>query len=98
MSIVKNLVEMHGGTVQANSRGEGQGATFIFHLPLHALESSEGEESAPHPRMSLSDLSVGFERPNLRGVKVLVAKPVESAELLAVIAGLAGRSERTAQE
>ena len=98
LSIVKNLVEMHGGTVQANSRGEGQGATFIFHLPLHALESSEGEESAPHPRMSLSDLSVGFERPNLRGVKVLVAKPVESAELLAVIAGLAGRYERTAQE
>jgi signal transduction histidine kinase/FixJ family two-component response regulator len=74
LSIVKNLVEMHGGTVQANSRGEGQGATFIIHLPLHALESSEGEESTPHPRMSLSDLSVGCERPNLRGVKVLVVE------------------------
>jgi signal transduction histidine kinase len=29
LSIVKNLVEMHGGTVRASSRGKGQGATFI---------------------------------------------------------------------
>ena len=72
LSIVKNLVEMHGGTVQANSRGEGQGATFIIHLPLHALESSEGEENPPHPRMSLSGPSVECERPNLRGIRVLV--------------------------
>jgi CheY-like chemotaxis protein/anti-sigma regulatory factor (Ser/Thr protein kinase) len=74
LSIVKNLVEMHGGTVQANSRGEGQGATFIIHLPLHAPESSEGEENPPHPRMSLSGPSVECERPNLRGIRVLVVE------------------------
>jgi signal transduction histidine kinase/FixJ family two-component response regulator len=74
LSIVKNLIEMHGGTVQANSRGEGQGATFIIHLPLHTPESSEVEKNPSHPRMSLSGLSVGCERPNLLGIKVLVVE------------------------
>jgi PAS domain S-box-containing protein len=74
LSIVKNLVEMHGGTVRANSRGEGQGATFIIELPLRVAKSSEGEEHPPHPRMLLSGLSVECERPNLRGIKVLLVE------------------------
>jgi len=82
LSIVKNLVEMHGGTVRANSRGEGQGATFIIHLPLQAPKSSEGEENPPHPRLLLSGLSVEGERPNLRGVKVLVVEDEADAREL----------------
>src|SRR4029077_11076358 len=62
------------GTVQANSRGEGQGATFIIQLPLRVAKSSEGEEHPPHPRMLLSGLSVECERPNLRGIKVLLVE------------------------
>jgi PAS domain S-box-containing protein len=34
LAIVRHLVELHGGTVQAYSAGEGQGATFTVHLPL----------------------------------------------------------------
>lgn len=34
LAIVRNLVELHGGTVQAESQGEGQGATFTVNLPL----------------------------------------------------------------
>ncbi|MEP0946532.1 MULTISPECIES: ATP-binding protein [Cyanophyceae] len=34
LAIVRNLVELHGGTVQAESPGEGQGATFTIRLPL----------------------------------------------------------------
>jgi PAS domain S-box-containing protein len=34
LAIVRHLVELHGGTVWAESPGEGQGATFIFRLPL----------------------------------------------------------------
>ena len=74
LSIVKNLVELHGGTVRANSRGEGQGATFIIQLPLRVAKSSEGEEHPPHLRMSLSGLAVECARPNLRGIKVLVVE------------------------
>lgn len=34
LAIVRHLVELHGGTVQAESAGEGQGSTFIIRLPL----------------------------------------------------------------
>ncbi|MCW5312498.1 PAS domain S-box protein [Nostoc sp. KVJ3] len=39
LAIVRHLVELHGGTVQAESLGEGQGATFTVSLPL--LKNSE---------------------------------------------------------
>jgi CheY-like chemotaxis protein len=34
LSIVKHIVELHGGTVSVNSAGEGQGATFVVQLPV----------------------------------------------------------------
>ncbi|MBW3586636.1 MAG: PAS domain-containing protein, partial [Cyanobacteria bacterium 0813] len=34
LSIVRHLIEIHGGTVSAESSGEGQGATFTVRLPL----------------------------------------------------------------
>lgn len=34
LAIVRHLVELHGGTVDADSPGEGQGATFVVRLPL----------------------------------------------------------------
>ncbi len=52
LSIVYHLVELHGGTVRAESPGAGQGATFTVQLPL--LETTETETtnftpSPPHP-------------------------------------------------
>ncbi len=35
LAIVRHLVELHGGTIQVDSPGEGQGATFIVRLPIH---------------------------------------------------------------
>jgi signal transduction histidine kinase len=37
LSLVRHLVELHGGTVYAKSPGEGQGASFIINLPLRAV-------------------------------------------------------------
>jgi signal transduction histidine kinase len=34
LAIVHHLVELHGGSIQAESRGEGHGTTFTIRLPL----------------------------------------------------------------
>ncbi|HET6344370.1 MAG TPA: hybrid sensor histidine kinase/response regulator, partial [Myxococcota bacterium] len=41
LSIVRHLVEHHGGTVEVESAGEGQGATFSVQLPLRAELAEE---------------------------------------------------------
>ncbi|MEJ7728379.1 MAG: ATP-binding protein [Polyangiaceae bacterium] len=63
LSIVKQLVELHGGTVTAQSPGDGEGATFIVRLPVRAVrradESSAHEpESARAPDVSLAGLCI----------------------------------------
>jgi PAS domain S-box-containing protein len=68
LSIVKNLVELHGGNVRAESRGEGQGSTFVVMLPLTPVRVGDGRE---HPTSSHSP-SRDFQRIRLPGVKVLV--------------------------
>jgi signal transduction histidine kinase len=40
LSLVKSIVEMHGGTVQARSEGAGRGAEMIVRLPLRPRRSS----------------------------------------------------------
>ncbi|MBF2027648.1 MAG: PAS domain S-box protein [Oscillatoriales cyanobacterium C42_A2020_001] len=44
LAIVRYLVELHGGTVQADSLGTGQGATFTVKLPLLRQEANEAPE------------------------------------------------------
>jgi PAS domain S-box-containing protein len=41
LAIVRHLVELHGGTVQAESAGRGHGATFIVELPLAGAEPQQ---------------------------------------------------------
>ncbi|MBW4606492.1 MAG: PAS domain-containing protein [Hassallia sp. WJT32-NPBG1] len=45
LSIVRHLVELHGGTVTAESPGEGRGATFIVRLPLIEESSKQEKEN-----------------------------------------------------
>jgi len=71
LSIVKNLVELHGGHVLAASPGEGHGATFNITLPLsHARPEDDDHApellSGPLPEPHVAEL------PDLRGIKVLV--------------------------
>jgi signal transduction histidine kinase/CheY-like chemotaxis protein len=49
LSIVKSLVEMHGGQVIATSPGEGLGTTVTVHLPLTAMHRHSDRRDRPHP-------------------------------------------------
>jgi PAS domain S-box-containing protein len=46
LALVKYLVELHGGTIEATSPGEGQGATFKVLLPVRAVASTPGGAKA----------------------------------------------------
>lgn len=70
LSIVKNLIEMHGGSIQALSEGQGKGSTFVISLPITALHS--GGEDRVHPRMAVTASPYSFAGITLKGVKVLV--------------------------
>jgi signal transduction histidine kinase len=47
LSLTRQLVEMHGGSVAAESKGEGKGATFTVKLPVRAVYTTETEGAPP---------------------------------------------------
>jgi PAS domain S-box-containing protein len=55
LAIVRHIVELHGGTVTAQSQGAGQGATFRVTLPVRALQTRAAESPADAPASSLAD-------------------------------------------
>jgi PAS domain S-box-containing protein len=70
LAIVRHLVELHGGTVTAESAGEDQGATFTVKLPLMALQAERYDTG--RAQSSVATAPPLPEAPDLAGIKVLV--------------------------
>ena len=82
LAIVRHLVELHGGTVQADSLGEGQGSTFIVELPLMSISATE------HQQQQFSQPTL-----SLQGVRVLVVDDdTDTREFLVFLLEQAGAS------
>jgi CheY-like chemotaxis protein len=83
LSLVRHLVELHGGAVYAHSAGEGTGATFTVNLPLRAVlpqvTDQEGEAPVFNSEGTLS-------APSLGGVWALVVDDeADARELVATL-------------
>jgi signal transduction histidine kinase len=70
LSIVKTLVELHGGSVRVKSAGENQGATFVIALPVSHVTEQEVERSQRLP--VLADPLEAIELPRLDSTNVLI--------------------------
>ena len=87
LTMVRSLVELHGGSVEARSEGPGRGSEFIVRLPLARVA-----EAAPHQD------DAGGEAP-LEGRRVLVVDDNgDAAESLALLLQSAGAEVHTAND
>src|SRR5581483_4120742 len=70
LAISRHLVEMHGGTIEASSAGEGRGATFTVSLPLLNVERAASTTTAI-PSLEGAPVEAK-ERSPLSGLRILV--------------------------
>ncbi|MDX2242258.1 MAG: CheR family methyltransferase [Leptolyngbyaceae cyanobacterium bins.302] len=82
LAIVRQIVELHSGTVWAASPGEGQGTTMIVRLPL-SIRTEEQEQRTEDLALSPQNLALSA---SLTGVRVLaVDDEVDSLDLMQYI-------------
>jgi two-component system, chemotaxis family, CheB/CheR fusion protein len=81
LSLVKSLVELHGGTIEASSAGRGRGSEFTVRLPC----------STQAPRVREDDSDGSSEVPLSKSLRVLVVDDNrDAAESLAMVLTLRG--------
>ncbi|HEY8563409.1 MAG TPA: PAS domain-containing protein [Pyrinomonadaceae bacterium] len=72
LSIARQIVEMHGGTVQVESAGEGKGASFVVKLPA-AIAALHDEPNDSPSALPAAEKQTRFDEPaELEGLRVLV--------------------------
>ncbi len=96
LAIVRQLVELHGGTVRVDSAGAGQGATFTVSLPLAAVRGAAKDPAGVSPQtLIVPEVDC---KPQLDGLRVLVVDDeAETLELLQFILAGCGAHVQTAK-
>jgi signal transduction histidine kinase/DNA-binding response OmpR family regulator len=89
LTLVRRLVEMHGGTVEARSDGPGKGSEFLVHLPALA------EAAEPQPAAGSSE---ALSAPGAGSRVLVVDDNVDAAESLAILLRLGGCVVRLAHD
>jgi CheY-like chemotaxis protein/nitrogen-specific signal transduction histidine kinase len=90
LALVKHLVEVHGGSVEASSGGTGQGATFTVKLPRMLHAEPPAERGRPSSR--------GARTAGLAGISLLVVDDdVDALDLFAEMLRQGGADVRTAR-
>jgi PAS domain S-box-containing protein len=85
LTVVKHLVELHGGSVQALSEGLGKGAEFVVKLPI--VSTGEPGVTAPAPAVAKSSARI-----------LIVEDNVDSAESLAMLLRFEGHEVQVVHE
>jgi CheY-like chemotaxis protein/two-component sensor histidine kinase len=90
LSIVRHIVEMHGGAVLASSDGEGRGSTFRVRLPVMVVHASSVDDAKrEHPRTESAPPLTALA--DLTGIRVMAVDDEEDAlGLLRVVLEAAG--------
>ena len=88
LSIARQLIEMHGGSIEAHSDGLGKGAEFCVRLPLVQAKAAAVEANEPTPLANPAT-----------GLRILVADDnIDAAKTLAMMLTINGNVVRTARD
>ena len=88
LSIVKHLVELHGGTVRAHSEGVGRGVTMRVEIPLHEASASQADPMNAHLENGES----------LEGKDIVIVEDnADTSEMLKVVLTDQGATVRSAE-
>jgi len=87
LTLVKNLVEMHGGTVEVRSEGLGRGTEFVVRLPI-LIETAEPRE----------EIAVPARTPPVRRRILIVDDNVDGVESMAMMLQLGGHETHIAHD
>jgi PAS domain S-box-containing protein len=95
LAVARHVVELHGGTIEARSEGEGKGAVFTVVLPL--VDPAQLPPAAPAPVGDAAQTaSLMADAPDLGGVRVLVVDDGEDVrEVVSTVLGQCGAEVRS---